>query len=252
MRKRTFFGVGGLLVTVACADPTGPTVDAPFDQFAAVTRAAGENGGDVYSHILEQSLTTPRLETYELKFWVVRGESKQVLIRYQSLTGDVGDDENDPAGDRVSDGDVHGEVFLSLYFLPYALQFHPDGTPIAWGERVPLTISVDPRRLLVSFEPSGLVFNRWQRPVLDLSYAGADRDLDGDGDADVVDDYVEGNYLTLWVRTPALSGAAADLSRQAGGQDEKQWTPEEADRKKKESKTLTATIKVTSDVAVSW
>ena len=254
MCKRTFFVAVGLLVTVACADPTGPTVDIPSDRFAAVIQAAGENGGDVRSHILRHATSAPRLESYQLSFWAVRGEESYVEIRY--LDGaDTSSGGDAPLDEEIENGSIDGTTFLWLLIPKYALEYHLDGSEIGWGERVLITISVHPELLFVSLQPSGLTFNPQNLPWLYMSYDGADPDYDGDGNVDVVDAYVEDNFLGLWSFTPSNSpssfsfrpsntlmaaGAVSELQRRSG--------PKKNKRKKNQPVQLTPF----SDVAVSW
>ena len=253
MRKRTFFVVWGLLVTVACADPTGSTVDATFDQFAAVTEAAGENGGDVRSHVLRHATSAPRLESYELSFWAVRGEESYVEIRYLNGADTNGGSDALLVGEVESVG-IDGNTFLWLHMPKNALAYHSDGSEIGWGERVLITISVHPELLFISLQPSGLTFNPQNQPWLYVSYDGADPDYDGDGNVDVVDAYVEDNFLGLWSLTPSngersftpsneltASGALPDLWRGSGG-------PKRTDKNKR----FSGSVPKFSDVAVSW
>jgi hypothetical protein len=197
MCKKKMLVALGLLATAACTDITGPPVDGPHDEFAAaLARADSRAGASVGDHILEHAPTAPALETYELSFWAVRGRARYVQIRYKGNKADGHD--GDPAVDRQAVGAVDGEVFLSLYIPWNALSRYPDGERIRWGERVLITISVDPSELYVSLEPSGLRFNRRARPWLYVSYNGANPDFDGDGNVDRVDQYIEDNHLNLW------------------------------------------------------
>ena len=166
MRNRTILAVVGLLALVACADPTGPLPpgDEVCDEVAVLGRVAGSNIGDFESHILQHAEGAPPLEVYKLSFWATRGRSRRVRIRYAELGR--GDDPDHQHARWNSEDDT----FLSLYIPRFALETHPDGRPIGHGERVLITITVDPENLLVSFEPHGLVFNPWSRPLLYLSY----------------------------------------------------------------------------------
>ena len=131
------------------------------------------------------------------------------------------------------------------------VESHIDGRSIGRGGRVLITITVDPEKHLVSFEPYGLVFNRWSRsrPWLHLSYNTAGGDYDGDGDVDRVDSYLEENYLRLWERTPQSSElAGVDIQAQAGGS---RWSPGDGDKSTKRNNFGSCVAKF-SDVAVSW
>ncbi len=253
MRKRTILAAVGLLALVACADPTGPSppADGPFDEFAMLAKAAGSNGGDVESHILQHSEDAPSPEVYTLSFWVTRGQSSLVRILYSEPESD--DDRDDDDGKRKAESDT----FLALYVPEGALKNYPDGSPIGKKERVLFTITVDPEHLLVSLEPYGLEFNKKSRPWLYLSYSIASGDYDGDGDVDKADSYIEENHLGLWQRTrgssePAhadfQSQAGAVLQSQAGGDS---WSPGDAKKSTKRDY-LSSRVAKFSDVAVSW
>jgi hypothetical protein len=247
MCKRKLLVAVGLLAAVACADTTGPSVEGPLDDFAALARVDGRAGGSVEDHILEQAASTPALETYELRFWAVRGRARYVQIRYQ---GDKAvNDGAHPGGHRAVSSDVAGDIFMSLYIPWNALSRHPDGTRIRWGERVQITISVHPTDLYVSLEPSGLVFNRRARPKLYLSYNGADPDFDGDGDVDRVDRYIEDNYLKLWhfeyPSSVPMGEGAYDRSAAASS------SSRDSQRSSKK-KSIVGKIGKLSDHAVSW
>jgi len=244
MCKKKLLVALGLLATAACTDLAGPPADGPHDEFAAAFAMADSRAGaTVGDHILEQAPTAPPLETYELSFWAVRGEASYVQIRYQ---GDEPDDSGtDTAGDHH---DLAGKVFLSLYVPWNALSRHPDGTPIRWGERVRITISVDPTQLYASFEPSGLVFNRRASPWLYVSYNGADRDYDGDGDVDRVDRYIEKKHLKLWCfDSPSSASAGPDMGASAA-----KGKSSGDSKSKKTNKSFIGKLGKLSDHAVSW
>jgi hypothetical protein len=251
MCKKKLLLAVGLLAALACADATGPPVynplDDPLDDFVALARVDGQAGGSVENHILEQALSSPALETYKLEFWAVRGRARYVQIRYQGEK--VVNDDDDPGGDGSFDSHVAGDIFLALYIPRNALSRHPDGTRIRRGERVEITITVHPTDLYVSFEPSGLVFNRRGRPRLYLSYNGADPDFDDDGDVDGVDTYIEENHLKLWHFDPPSSvsmGEGAYASSAAAS------SSSGDSRQSKKSKSIVGKIRKLSDHAVSW
>ena len=126
-----------------------------------------------------------------------------------------------------------------------------DGRPIGLGERALITITVDPEKHLVSFEPYGLAFNRSNRsrPRLYLSYKTAGGDYDGDGDVDKVDSYLAENYLRLWERTPQSNESEGDDSPSQGGWSRR--SPGDADRLIRRNNFGSCVARF-SDVAVSW
>jgi len=247
MGKKKLLVALGLLATAACADLAGPPGDGPHDEFAAAfARVDSRAGATVGDHILEQAPTAPPLETYELSFWAVRGQARYVLIRYQ---GDKNAGQGgDPASEPQAGSDLAGEVFLSLYIPRKALSRYPNGERIAWGERVRITISVDPTDLYVSLEPSGLVFNRRARPWLYVSYNGANLDYDGDGDVDRVDRYIEDNHLRLWsFDYPSSASAGPDMRASAA-----ESASSGKSKSEKKGKSFIGKLGKLSDHVVSW
>jgi hypothetical protein len=247
MHKKVIFVALALMATTACTDLIGPPAGAPLDEIAALASQAGTNGGDVEGHILRQSPSAPALETYQVQFWAERGKSKYVRIRYVDDGSGDGTDDERPVSDGTTGTNVAGDTFLSLYIPKYALEYHPDGTPIEWGERVLITITVDPQTLLVSFEPFDLTFQRWNEPWLYLSYNGAELDYDRDGDVDRVDAYIEDHYLRLWDRLPPSNASGTDLYQTSGSG----WNAKAASQGRA-NKTLNSGVSKFSDVAVSW
>ncbi len=88
--------------------------------------------------------------------------------------------------------------FLRLSVPAEALDRLPDGTAVAPGDPVLITLTVDAETIQVRFAPSGLTFDRNTPARLELWYAGADSDLTGDGAVDGSDAYVEQELLGLW------------------------------------------------------
>jgi hypothetical protein len=69
---------------------------------------------------------------------------------------------------------------------------------LAPGDSVLITVTIDPDNIKVSLEPTGLLFG--EPGQLQISYGGADGDLNGDGVVDDTDSYIEGQLLGLWYR----------------------------------------------------
>jgi hypothetical protein len=96
-----------------------------------------------------------------------------------------------------SDGS-RGDEYLRFTVGGNTLLARPDGTPFANRDSVLITISVlDRTRMMYQFEPSGLKFNPGSPAELRISYAGAEGDLDNDGDHDSADDSLE-TRLAIW------------------------------------------------------
>lgn len=192
MGSRNVIGALGamllVLLVLACTDTTGPPVDhsLPVD-IGFVASVAGDDGSSVEPHILEQS-AWPRLETYTVSFWATRDKTRSVVIRYLPSATAV----------HVHGKKASGDTFLSLRIPRGSLKKYPDGTKVGKRDAILITITVDPDRFLVLLEPSGLQFSRKHPAELFINYAGASRDLDGDGDVDEIDALIETQYLKVW------------------------------------------------------
>lgn len=120
----------------------------------------------------------PPLETQQIQVWAKAGESRRVEIRYVKV-GEYG-------GDKCLEFDIPGDALLT----------RPDGTPLARGDSVLITVRVvDPDAFDFEFSPSGLRFNPDHPAELRISYKWADPDLNGDGR---VDDRDRGFSFEIW------------------------------------------------------
>jgi hypothetical protein len=119
-------------------------------------------------------------ETTIVSFYAVKGQnSEQRLYTVK------------PDGSR-------GDEYLRFTLDDRTLLARPDGTPFANGDSVLISISVlDQSRMMFQFEPSGLKFSPANPAELRISYAGAEGDLDNDGDHDSADDSLEAR-LAIW------------------------------------------------------
>lgn len=129
---------------------------------------------------LEIRADAPPLERADTSFYAVKGEEQEVIIYF-----------TDGAGGR-------GTIFFLLRLFPGSLGSRPDGTPIAEGDSVLITVrAADPSRVLFDVEPSGLTFDPVAPPLMLLHYNEVDPDFDGDGDVDEDDLDIE-RRLTVW------------------------------------------------------
>jgi hypothetical protein len=111
----------------------------------------------------------------QASFWAVRGQNRKVEMDY-----------------------ADGEEFLEFEVRNRSLLRRPDGTLFQEGDSVLVTVSLDPtNRIVVFFEPSGLVFNPIDPARLKINYKEADQDIDGDGDEDAADQQLEA-ALRIW------------------------------------------------------
>ena len=118
------------------------------------------------------------LDRYTGSFWAVRGEPRSLQINYLSSTGDT------------------SSAFLRLTTTDPA--YVPGVGDLAPGDSVLITVTIDPDNIKVSLEPTGLLFG--DPGQLQISYGGADGDLNGDGVLDDTDSHIENQLLGLWYR----------------------------------------------------
>ena len=164
MRRLTFFLVATMLA--ACNDSTGTRVVQRDETDLAFLRAAAD---------------APPLAQLTATFWAVRGEDRELRLSY-----------------RPRQGETDSTDFLRLRVGDNSLVTLPSGQPIPLGDSLLITVSViDPARLIVEFQPAGLLFARGEPAELEMRYPEADRDYDDDGDIDADDDDVE-QRLRIW------------------------------------------------------
>jgi len=144
-------------------------------QFSATGALAGLPGGGALRASLSAGL---QLDRYTASFWAVRGEARSIQINYLSATGDT------------------SSAFLRLTTTDPA--YVPGLGDLAPGDSVLITVTIDPDNIKVSLEPTGLLFG--EPGQLQISYGGADGDLNGDGVVDDTDAYIESQLLGLWYR----------------------------------------------------
>ena len=163
--RRSLLAVGLLLVATACSDSTS----SPGDGDRPPTEL----------NIVRVDATSPPLLNPDTSFYAVQGEDREVRISFQAAGGE-------------------GEEFFRLRVRPGSLQARPDGTPIAPGDSVLITVHVvDPARILFELEPSGLTFNSTEPAELKIHYNHADHDFNEDGSVNLFDDQIK-NQLAIW------------------------------------------------------
>jgi hypothetical protein len=117
----------------------------------------------------------PPLEAMEVSFWVVRGQDRQVEIRY-------------------ANGTYNGKCLL--FRVPAAAPLrHPDGRAFADGDSARVTIRVvDADRFAFHFDPAGLRFDPDHPAELEVRYVWRDADHNGDGVVDAADERIEREF----------------------------------------------------------
>jgi hypothetical protein len=151
---------------LGCREGTAP---------APVSRAADQ------LHFIRPAPGASSLPDTAVTFWARRGEDRELRLYYnpQSLSGT-------------------GEEFLRFTVPAAALAQRPDGSAITVGDSVLISVRViDPSRLIVEFQPSGLRFSAGSPARLRFELAETDSDLNGDGVVNAEDDSVK-TQLSFW------------------------------------------------------
>lgn len=126
---------------------------------------------DADLNVVEQAPTAPLLTATTRTLLVTRGQDAELRLYYRGRLGTADSTE-----------------FLRLKFDEATLLARPDGTPIANGESVLVTVTVpDPSKFLVNLEPTGLRFSASNPAELKFKLNEHDEDLDDDGDVDASD-----------------------------------------------------------------
>jgi len=124
-----------------------------------------------------------RLDHSTATFWAVRGQQRSAQVNYVSATGDT------------------TSPFLRLTISDPADV--PGLGALAPGDSVLITVKIDTLNIGVSLEPTGLQFGNPAQ--LQIWYAGAGGDLNGDGVVDSLDAKIESKLLGLWYREGATN-----------------------------------------------
>jgi len=161
---------------VACRDAAGPVTEqvVPGPQFSRMA-AAG-------IRMLQQSPSAPPLRTYRVSFWAHHDRQSTVAVNYRS-----------------------GQPFLRFRIPRFGLTWGPDDTRLRGSDSIRITLTIDTLKLSVDFQPSGVEFSKVLAPVLTMSYANANPDLNSDGDVDATDQTLE-QLLGLWTETRGTQG----------------------------------------------
>lgn len=124
---------------------------------------------------------TPPLAKTQVSFYAVQGRAGGADIWYHARPGST-----------------DSTTFLQFRVGPASLATRPDGSAIAAGDSVLITISVtDQSHFLVDFQPSGLKFSAADQPTLNISFAACGEDLNYDGVVDSKDQAIM-NALSFW------------------------------------------------------
>jgi len=145
-----------------CSDSSAPDPSVPSQP--GDTKLSADLG------IVRRSTAISGFVDTVVTFYAVRGQDREGMIFF-----------------LASDGSP-GEEFVRLKIGSATLLARPDGSPIADGDSVLITMRVvDPALLLVEFQPSGLQFNPAEPAELEMQYGEGDDDLNHDGRQDSED-----------------------------------------------------------------
>ena len=147
----THIAIVALAVLAACgADSTGPQ---------QVTKTTSD------LHFLRLSTTAPQLQSTVVSFYAVKGQDSDIRVRFKN-----------------------GEDYLRFRVFANSLSQRPDGTTIANGDSVLITITItDPTKLQADFQPAGLKFSASNPARLQFEFGEADKDLNDDGVVNATD-----------------------------------------------------------------
>jgi len=130
---------------------------------------------------LRPAVGAPALAQKVVSFYAVRGEDRRAEIWYHPRAGE-------PDSSRL----------VRLKLDKRSLENAPDGTPIAQGDSLLITMTVaDTLKLIVDMQPAGLVFADNREAKLTMWYIETDPDLNLDGVVDTLDAQLEAT-LTTW------------------------------------------------------
>ena len=153
---------------------------------------------------------TPPLVTTSTSFYAVKGKVSGVDIWY-----------------RPRAGRTDSTKFLEFRLGTASLDKRPNGTPIAIGDSVLITLNVsDPIRFIIELQPSGLRFASSDQPRLKISFAACGDDLNYDGKVDAAD-LVLLSALSVWRQeapfqswfkmSSTVSASVKEVDTQLGG-----------------------------------
>jgi len=124
---------------------------------------------------------TPYLAKTLVSFYAVKGRATGADIWYHARPGST-----------------DSTTFLEFRLGPASLAARPDGSAIAAGDSVLITVTVtDQSHFLLDFQPSGLTFSATDQPTLKISFVACGDDLNYDHVVDARDQEIM-NSLSFW------------------------------------------------------
>ncbi|MEP6572340.1 MAG: hypothetical protein ABJD11_06575 [Gemmatimonadota bacterium] len=165
------FIAGLLMLAGACSDSTAPPVTVPPSQL----------------NVIQLPTTHPALLADSVQFWAVKGHDSEGALQFADQ-----------------------EDFVRLRIKANSLNALPNGTPIATGDSVLITIKATGDSVLFALEPSGLTFNAAEPARLKISYGEVGDDFNHDGSVTQVDSTLR-NQLAIY-RQPSPGTAFTKIT----------------------------------------
>lgn len=161
-------------------------------------------------NLLHVTYDFPTLVTPTASFWAVKGRSTGADLWYHARPG---------ARDSSK--------LVEFRVGPNALDRRPDGSSIATGDSVLITLTAnDPTHMMIQFQPSGLRFAAVDQPTLKMFWTACGDDVNYDGKVDSTDAAIVGRFGIWRQETPgarwqriasAVSNAAKEVDAQLSG-----------------------------------
>jgi hypothetical protein len=164
---------------------------------------------------LRQGSAAPPLESYTVTFTAVKGEAKEVEVKYA------------PPGGSPED-------FLDIEIPQDGLLRRPDGSQIENGDSVQIVVTIDPVEFVFTVEPAGLQFNPGAPMRIEVRYENADSDFDDDGDSDDDDETIRVERVAIFREDVPSFWTPLPTTHDTGG------------------RILVATSDILENIAVSW
>jgi hypothetical protein len=155
----------------ACAPDRLTRTDAPTPSAPSLAKGGGSGSSSSEPHFLEPETGAPTISNPVVQFWAKKGVDTRAEMTYHRAHG---------GRDSIP--------FFTIRIRPRSLWKRPDGSLIANGDSVRITLTlVDAQRLIVDCQPSGLLFTPSDPARLKLSFAETDDDVNGDGRVNATD-----------------------------------------------------------------
>jgi hypothetical protein len=132
-------------------------------------------------NLLHVTYDFPKLALTTVSFWAVKGKPAGVDLWYHARPGAI-----------------DSAKFVEFRLAAGALDRRPDGSAIALGDSVQITLTVtDARHMMIEYQPSGLRFSVAEPPTLKIFWTACGDDLNYDGRVDAADDAIA-SQLGIW------------------------------------------------------